>query len=166
MKCWLLSNFFFDAQNITISDSGVNNNLKFALVCTSFISKPPLKVYNGNLSNLKCVIEQLSPEVGLVAFVNEGCLPLVNLDLTSSVVYYGEKQVIEKFKKEKNQAKGVFVNPTLDDEVGKDQTIIAQSKLTSLPLEEKGDTRDILDKSDVFKENIKPEQCRPSSSKE
>ena len=74
--------------------------------------------------------------------------------------------MIEKFKKEKNQAKGVFENPSLDDEVGKDQTITAQSKLTSLQVEEKGDNRDILDKSDIFKENIKPEQCRPSSSKE
>ena len=85
---------------------------------------------------------------------------------TSSVVYYGEKQVNEKFEKKKNQVKGVFENPSLDGEVEKNQTITAQSKLTSLQVEEKGDNRDILDKSDVFKENIKPEQCRPSSSKE
>ena len=60
---------FFDAEDVTISDSGFYNNLKFAIVCSSFISNPPLKVYNGNLSNLKCFIEQVSPEVGLIAFL-------------------------------------------------------------------------------------------------
>ena len=157
---------FFDAQDITISASGVYNNLKFALVCWSYISKPPLKVYNGNLSNLKCVIEQLSPAVGLVAFVNEGNLSLVDLDMNSRVVYYGEKQVIEKFKKEKNQAKGVFENHPLDAEVRMDQTVTTQSKsLPSLNVEEKGDHRDVLEERVDFKENIKPEQCDPSYSK-
>jgi hypothetical protein len=38
---------------------------------------------------------------------------------TSIVVYYGEKQVNEKFEKKKNQVKGVFENPSLDGEVEK-----------------------------------------------
>ena len=140
------------------------NNVKFALVCSSYISKPPLKVYNGSLSNLKYVIEQLSA-VGLVAFVNEGCLPLFTLDLTLSVVYYGEKQVIEKFRREKNQVDGVFEDvtkpiesPPLAGEVGKDVGITA-GKTSTVQVEEKIDKEllsDRFEKSD--KENINPKQ--------
>ena len=153
---------FFDAQDITISASGVYNNLKFALVCWSYISKPPLKVYNGNLSNLKSVVEQVSPEVGLVAVVNEGSLSLVNLDLNSSVVYYGEKHAIEKFKREKSQAKGVFENHLGDAEVRMDQTIESLAKsLPPLDVEGKGDLMNMIEEKDVSKENIKP-QSGPS----
>ena len=81
-------------------------------------------------------------------------------------MYYGEKQVIEKFKKEKNQAKGVFENHPLDAEVRMDQTVTTQSKsLPSLNVEEKGDHRDVLEERVDFKENIKSEQCDPSYSK-
>ena len=91
---------FFDdeKENIEVSELGLFNNLKFALVCTSHVARPPLKVYNGNLSNISAVVEQVTPAGGSVAFVNQGCLPLMDLQIDSSVVYYGGKLQLKSIK--------------------------------------------------------------------
>ena len=60
--------------------------------------------------------------------------------------------------------KVVFENPPLNAEVGQDKGITIGSKsLSSMHVEEKGDLKDMFEKSDALKENINSEHCNPSA---
>ena len=108
-ECLTPRQMFFDEVESNLSGSGFCNNLKFGLICTSHIYKPPLNVYNGNLSNLKNVVEKVSPEKSNIVFVTDGSLPIIDMGYKfSNVVYYGDRQAIERFKKGRDETTGKF----------------------------------------------------------
>ena len=60
----------------------------------------PLKDFNGALSNIDLVVNQVSPPNASLAFVNEGNLVITSIHSLYACEYIGEKMALEKFSKD------------------------------------------------------------------
>ena len=75
-------------------------NLTHGLVCASSVYEPPLKEFNGGMTNLNLVVNQLSPPGASAVFVNEGNLRITSIHSKCCCLYIGEENAIKRFKKE------------------------------------------------------------------
>ena len=75
-------------------------NLAHGLVCASSVYEPPLKEFNGGMTNLDLVVNQLSPPGASAVFVNEGNLRISSIHSKLCCLYIGEQNAINRFNKE------------------------------------------------------------------
>ena len=77
---------------------GYSGNMTYGLVFCEIICKQPLLDFNGPLSNIDGVVNQVTPPESTLAFVNEGTLDISSIHSEYTCVYIGEKIAIDKFK--------------------------------------------------------------------
>ena len=96
----------FEVKPLVISCEPQNRqvfeeNAKFGVIFGIFDGfKTPIKLVQSSISDLKCVIESISPPGGSIMVVSER-LPLVkvhNTELLGKVAYYGSKHEISRLK--------------------------------------------------------------------
>ena len=74
-------------------------NLIHGLVCSVGVYEAPLKDFNGALSNIDVVANQVSPPSSKLAFVNEEDLMISSIHSLYACEYIGEELAIDKFKR-------------------------------------------------------------------
>ena len=74
-------------------------NLIHGVICSVAVYEAPLKDFNGALSNIDLVVNQVSPPNASLAFVNEGNLVIPSIHSLYACEYIGEKMALDKFSK-------------------------------------------------------------------
>ena len=93
-----LKEIFFETES-PVSRGDFCQNLKHGIVSAPLVFKPPLKSFNGPLSNLENVVNQITPPGGRCVFINEGNLVLSAIHATFGCEYYGQRSALEQFDK-------------------------------------------------------------------
>ena len=89
--------FFVSDQPVRTGD--YCQNLKLGIVSAPIVFKPPLKAFNGPMSNLEEVVNQITPPGGKSIFINEANLVITAIHETHSCEYYGEKNALARLDK-------------------------------------------------------------------
>ena len=74
-------------------------NLKLGIISAPIVFKPPVKSFNGPLSNLDNLVNQITPPGGKNVFINEGNLQITAIHSAFSCEYFGEKSALDMLDK-------------------------------------------------------------------
>ena len=102
-KDFVVKHIYFEADNPKLVKGFLMNATYGLLFGKVILFEPPLKMSNGDLkNNLKQFIRKISPTNAKIAFLNQGNLPITSIhtalgDSAEEVVYFGNKQALDKF---------------------------------------------------------------------
>ena len=109
-----LKEIFFETEQ-PIRKGEFCQNLKHGLISSPIVFKPPLKCFNGPISNLENVVDQISPPGGKSVFINEESLIITAIHSNFSCEYYGEKNALDHFDKKLRSGSGVVKDVTISE---------------------------------------------------
>ena len=102
-----------------------SENMIYGLILCEVIYGAPLLDFNGPVSNIDVVVNQVTPPESRLAFVNEGSLVISSIHSEYFCLYIGEKIVLDKYRLSIGEG-------SVDDDIGDHPDIMGDETLADI----------------------------------